>query len=73
MKHRCLATGCKKTLEVRFLMCAAHWRLVPSDVQREVYAAYTPGQTVATASEAWNQAVARAVRAVTDATKGGEL
>lgn len=71
MKHRCVANGCKKMLPGRYLMCATHWARVPLDLQRAVYAAYVPGQTIATASGAWKQAVEQAIAAVDAAGKGG--
>jgi hypothetical protein len=64
VKHRCLAEGCTRQLDARYLMCGVHWAMVPRDVQQEVYAAYTAGQTIATASPAWHTAADKAVAAV---------
>ncbi|RYZ16901.1 MAG: hypothetical protein EOO70_03320 [Myxococcaceae bacterium] len=63
-RHVCFAEGCTKQLPARFLMCGPHWGKVSNTTQRAVYAAYKPGQTIATASDAWHQAVAQAVAEV---------
>ena len=42
--HRCIAEGCVKTVHKRYLMCPAHWKLVPSQVQHQVYTTYRAGQ-----------------------------
>lgn len=63
-RHRCVAEGCTESLPARFLMCGPHWGKVSPATQRAVYAAYKPGQTIATASEAWREAVTKAVAEV---------
>ncbi len=45
-KHTCHAKGCKKEVPPRMLMCPTHWRMVPRLIQREVWAAYVPGQEI---------------------------
>jgi hypothetical protein len=42
--HTCHARGCEVPVKPELLMCYAHWRKVPSQVQRAVWAAYRPGQ-----------------------------
>lgn len=37
MKHHCHATGCKTACAPAMLMCRPCWRLVPKDIQDEVY------------------------------------
>lgn len=37
--HPCAAPGCVRSVTDDFLMCAPHWRLVPRDLQVEVYKA----------------------------------
>lgn len=66
-KHKCLASGCKRQVDARYLMCGVHWALVPGDVQREVYAAYRAGQDITTASDVWHKAADKAIAAVTAA------
>ena len=38
--HECAAKGCSARVDVSELMCQAHWRNVPRDVQRRVYSAW---------------------------------
>lgn len=38
--HDCFATGCNKQVEDEMLMCLRHWRMVPADIQREVWRTY---------------------------------
>ena len=33
----CSAAGCQETIPLHMLMCAAHWRMVPSSIQSEIY------------------------------------
>lgn len=40
MSHRCHARGCTKTVGDDLLMCVRHWRMVPRDIQKRVWAAY---------------------------------
>jgi hypothetical protein len=44
LPHRCHARGCSVEVKPELLMCLAHWRRVPSKIQRAVWAAYRPGQ-----------------------------
>ena len=46
MDHVCHAEGCETRVPPRLLMCPMHWRMVPHQVQRRVWAAYVPGQEV---------------------------
>ena len=43
-EHTCHARGCDRRVPPRMLMCFSHWRMVPRDLQREVWATYQPGQ-----------------------------
>jgi hypothetical protein len=47
-------------------MCLRHWRMVPKDLQRAVWAAYRPGQCDLdpAPSEAWHVAADAAILAV---------
>jgi hypothetical protein len=50
------------------MMCGRHWARVPRVIQREVWAAYRPGQEVdKNPSEAYMKAYKRAVNAVDEA------
>lgn len=44
--HLCHATGCKVPVPPKMLMCAPHWRQVPTPLQKLVWATYEPGQEV---------------------------
>jgi hypothetical protein len=47
--HPCPAPQCKiRDLPARLLMCAQHWAMVPSPLQRAVYLAYDHGRGVGT-------------------------
>ena len=41
--HRCHAIGCETRVPPRLLMCAPHWRMVPRELQRQVWATYRDG------------------------------
>jgi hypothetical protein len=43
-KHLCHAADCKTEVAPKFLMCAAHWRRVPRNLQLNVYRHYRAGQ-----------------------------
>lgn len=45
-KHRCHAIACKQCVPPRMFMCLKHWRMVPRDLQKEVWRNYTPGQEI---------------------------
>lgn len=42
-QHECAAPGCTKMISRSLLMCAPHWRMVPSAIQRKVYYHYRNG------------------------------
>lgn len=44
MRHPCHADQCSVNIAPKFLMCARHWAMVPRRLQRELWAAYEPGQ-----------------------------
>lgn len=46
MSHTCHARGCNVPVPPKMLMCSAHWRKVPRDLQRSVWAHYRSGQEV---------------------------
>lgn len=45
-KHTCHADGCTKPIAPAYLMCPAHWRMVPAEIQRRIWLLYRPGQEV---------------------------
>ncbi len=42
--HRCHARGCVRVVPPRMLMCIGHWKMVPRELQRDVWAQYREGQ-----------------------------
>jgi len=42
--HRCHARECSTPIPPRLLFCLRHWRMVPKDLQRQVWRHYRPGQ-----------------------------
>lgn len=65
--HKCPAQNCRTTVGGAFLMCAPHWRMVPADVQREVYAGYREMKAGKSARR-WVEAKDRAIEIVDGAT-----
>lgn len=45
-KHHCHAKGCNVPVPPKMLMCLRHWRMVPCEIQRRVWAHYRPGQEI---------------------------
>lgn len=46
MTHTCHAMNCKRVVSPKMFMCLTHWRMVPNFLQREIWAAYIPGQEI---------------------------
>lgn len=46
MAHTCHAVGCTVAVPPRMLFCLPHWRSVPREWQKRVWAEYRPGQEV---------------------------
>ncbi len=46
MTHRCHAIECEARVPPDKLMCLKHWRMVPRDLQREVWRTYRRGQEI---------------------------
>ncbi len=59
--HTCPAPDCKLVVPNRLLSCSKHWRALPLNIRQAITAAYVPGQSIATASEAWKQAMSQAM------------
>lgn len=65
IEHHCHAIGCTTTCVPERLMCLRHWRMVPKDLQREVWRTYRVGQCDDKApSEEWHAAADAAIVAV---------
>lgn len=65
MAHTCHALGCEDYCPPRHLMCGRHWRMVPPELQRGVWAAYRAGQEIdKRPSPAWHAAAEAAILAV---------
>jgi hypothetical protein len=63
--HHCHARGCRVPTEPEMLMCLRHWRMVPRDLQRRVWATYRHGQCDdKRPSQAWHEAADAAIAAV---------
>ena len=43
-RHTCHAKDCAVNIPPRMFMCLKHWRMVPQELQRAVWATYRPGQ-----------------------------
>lgn len=43
-EHLCHATDCKTAVPPKMLMCRKHWRMVPRELQEDVWDAYEEGQ-----------------------------
>jgi hypothetical protein len=72
--HTCHAFDCKRPIPRRLLMCPAHWALVPSNLQAEIYRLYQPGQEQGKVrpSPAWIRA-ARIAQFTVKAAESGRL
>lgn len=42
--HTCNAMNCSEAIESKFLMCRAHWAMVPRSLQQRIWLHYQPGQ-----------------------------
>lgn len=70
--HRCHAQGCTTPIPAKLFLCLPHWRKVPRDLKRRLWANYRWGQEVdKRPSEAWLEAAAAVIQAVALAERGG--
>jgi hypothetical protein len=60
--HDCPVGGCQHRIPHFLLMCKAHWALVPAEIQRSVYRAWSRGAGAGTQAHA--DAMVTAVLAV---------
>jgi hypothetical protein len=80
MPHKCPVRDCEKQVGDVFLMCPRHWRMVPKELQTEVYRTFRymsddEGKSGARGSmrdliEAYREARRAAIEAVEKAGKG---
>jgi hypothetical protein len=64
-KHECHVETCDTRVHPRLLMCAYHWRLVPTILKLAVWEHYVPGQEVSkTPTAAYLNAAKAAIQAV---------
>lgn len=64
-EHSCHLPDCEEVIAPKFLMCAKHWKLVPKELQQEVYRFYRTGQEkTKNPSKNYLQAARRAILAV---------
>lgn len=65
MSHSCHAYGCDAPVKPEMFMCLRHWRRVPRELQRRIWALYRPGQCDdKKISKAYGIAAKQALRAV---------
>jgi hypothetical protein len=70
---QCRWPGCGK--RARGLMCRPHWFLLPARIRSRILDTYRPGQTLATASPEYLEAVSAALsfaRQADTADRGGQ-
>lgn len=69
--HFCHVPGCHTPTPPAYLMCGAHWKLVPFRIKRTVWETYEPGQEhgEAEVSPAYLEAANAAIAAVLEAMK----
>ncbi len=71
-EHHCHARGCKKVTKPEMLMCFAHWKIVPEELQKAVWANYRVGQcNDKKPSEAWHKAANAAISYVAGKERRG--
>lgn len=65
-EHTCHALRCEAECPEEHLMCPRHWQMVPSHIQKLVWATYQPGQCDLDPlpSEEWHKAADAAIEAV---------
>jgi hypothetical protein len=69
VKHKCPVDGCEAMVPRSMLMCARHWRLVPTDLQKSVWRGYLEAR----GSEGHLAACLAATNAVNSALENKEV
>lgn len=68
--HKCHARNCPTNIKSTLLMCAKHWKMVPKEIQDEIYNTYRKGQcTTKTPSREWHSAANKAIKYVFETEK----
>lgn len=62
--HDCLMPGCHRRPPMNKAFCRGCWKQIPEHLQQRIHAAYQTGQTAATASEEYLQALQDAITTV---------
>jgi hypothetical protein len=57
MKHRCPWPECTAQVPAHLWGCKQHWFQLPKGIRDRIYAAYKPGQSIATASDEYRAAL----------------
>jgi hypothetical protein len=58
---RCPWPGCGKRVRPAYLMCRTHWYRLPARIRSRIWDTYQPGQTAATASPEYLEALGEAL------------
>lgn len=67
MKHTCHAVQCPTDVPPKLLMCPKHWRMVPRQLQRNVWSHYRIGQEIdKSPTREYLDAAAAAIRSVAE-------
>jgi hypothetical protein len=67
---RCPWPGCPKSVKDGYLFCRDHWYALPAELRGRILATFRPGQTAATASPGYLEALRAALHYA--ATHGGD-
>jgi hypothetical protein len=67
----CPWPGCGKRTRPGYLMCRAHWYRLPARIRSRIWDTYRPGQTLATASPEYLQALRDALEFARQAEAAG--
>jgi hypothetical protein len=57
----CAWPRCPRRVRAGYLMCAPHWYRLPAGLRARIWATYRPGQTAATASPEYLDALSEAL------------
>lgn len=70
MTRQCPVTYCRATVPDKDLMCLKHWRMVPTNLRRDIWHHYSPNQIKGVPpSQAYMRAAQNAVAAVEEKLK----
>ena len=64
-QHPCVMDTCQDLVPKHLLMCGLHWKMVPRDIQEEIYQTYKlRSRGCEDAQQKWTDASSRASKAV---------